>query len=457
MKGRLFIATLALSLVAILSLTGGSWSKSAAASGISDQSPEAAICVGTPVQCFADVLPGSSFFDNANHLYEQGIVGGYACGGAGEPCDASNRPYYRGGNNVSRAQMTKFVDNARTLPGIHIDTATDRQPLFVNTTALGSTAIVAAGSNMGVNGVSAGGQGINGQSQSGTGVLGSSSTGYGVVGASTDSDGVHGLTTGGGGAGVSGTGATAGVYGTGGGVGVEGRSTNGYGVYAASANGAGVYGNSGGSDGVLGVSDASGHNGVSGVHSGAGIAGNGIYGQSDYGYAGWFNGPVRATGGCCNAGELNTQIDDPLDPANKYLNHSAVQSTQATDLYMGHVTLDADGQAVVTMPAWFDALNKDFEYQLTCIGGYAPLYIAREIADNSFTIAGGKAGMKVSWQVTGIRHDPYTVQHPTSVEQDKAAPDKGKYLYPQEYGLPPTMGVGYAQTQQVDNNLKAAK
>jgi hypothetical protein len=71
-------------------------------------------------------------------------------------------------------------------------------------------------------------------------------------------------------------------------------------------------------------------------------------------------------------------------------------------LLAGNVTLDTKGETVVTMPAWFEALNTEFRYQLTAIGTPSPdLYIAEEITDNRFKIAGGKQGMKVSWLVTG--------------------------------------------------------
>ena len=62
--------------------------------------------------------------------------------------------------------------------------------------------------------------------------------------------------------------------------------------------------------------------------------------------------------------------------------------------------MDAAGEAWIEMPEWFDALNRDFRYQLTCIGGFAPVYIAEEIeetAGNQFKIAGGYSGLKVSW------------------------------------------------------------
>ena len=42
-----------------------------------------------------------------------------------------------------------------------------------------------------------------------------------------------------------------------------------------------------------------------------------------------------------------------------------------------------------------------------------------------FRIAGGLAGMKVSWQLTGIRKDAWTKAHPLVVEQDKPAGRNG--------------------------------
>ena len=79
-------------------------------------------------------------------------------------------------------------------------------------------------------------------------------------------------------------------------------------------------------------------------------------------------------------------IDHPLDPENKYLNHSFVESPDMKNIYDGVVTLDNNGEAVVTLPDWFDALNKDFRYQLTCIGGFASVYIAEKIQDKTLNI-----------------------------------------------------------------------
>lgn len=64
-------------------------------------------------QTFEDVPPGSVFYTYTERLSTRGIVGGYPCGGPGEPCDPQNRPYFRPANNVTRGQTTKFVDLSR--------------------------------------------------------------------------------------------------------------------------------------------------------------------------------------------------------------------------------------------------------------------------------------------------------------------------------------------------------
>ncbi len=74
------------------------------------------------------------------------------------------------------------------------------------------------------------------------------------------------------------------------------------------------------------------------------------------------------------------------------------------NIYTGNAILDNSGEAVVSLPKWFEALNADFRYQLTAIGAAAPnLHVAQEIANHQFSIGGGAPGMKVSWQVTGVR------------------------------------------------------
>ncbi len=128
------------------------------------------------------------------------------------------------------------------------------------------------------------------------------------------------------------------------------------------------------------------------------------------------------------------RIDHPLDPENKYLSHSFVESPDMMNIYNGNVTLNSNGEATITLPDWFEALNKDFRYQLTCIGGFAQVYIAEEIHNNAFKIAGGKQGLKVSWQVTGVRQDAYANAHRLKVEEVKPVEERGTLLHPEAFG-----------------------
>jgi hypothetical protein len=125
------------------------------------------------------------------------------------------------------------------------------------------------------------------------------------------------------------------------------------------------------------------------------------------------------------------------------------------NVYDGIVVLDRKGKAEIELPNWFGALNKDFRYQLTAIGAPGPnLYIAEEISDTTtnytsnnknsrFKIAGGTSGMKVSWQVTGIRKDPWANANRIQVEEDKPAKERGHYLHPDLYGQPEEKGISH--------------
>jgi hypothetical protein len=67
----------------------------------------------TPLeQIFADVPPENSFYLWIERLASRGIMGGYPCGGGGEPCDEQERPYFRPYNNVTRGQTSKIVAGA---------------------------------------------------------------------------------------------------------------------------------------------------------------------------------------------------------------------------------------------------------------------------------------------------------------------------------------------------------
>jgi hypothetical protein len=75
-----------------------------------------AIAAGLPAPpqeqwTFTDVPVGSTFWTWVESLASMGSIGGYPCGGPGEPCDAQLRPYFRPGNSVTRGQSSKIVAN----------------------------------------------------------------------------------------------------------------------------------------------------------------------------------------------------------------------------------------------------------------------------------------------------------------------------------------------------------
>jgi hypothetical protein len=73
----------------------------------------------------------------------------------------------------------------------------------------------------------------------------------------------------------------------------------------------------------------------------------------------------------------------------------------------------------VILPAYFEALNQDFRYQLTPMGQFAQAFVAERVKENRFVIKTNKPGVEVSWQVTGIRHDAYANEHRIKVEEPK--------------------------------------
>jgi hypothetical protein len=143
-------------------------------------------------------------------------------------------------------------------------------------------------------------------------------------------------------------------------------------------------------------------------------------------YSAYFDNDVIIGGNLRVFGTKNFRMDHPLDPANKYLDHAAIESSEVLNQYSGNVVLDGNGEGQVEFPEWFPAINVDFRYQLTAVGAPAPgLYVAKEIVDRSFTISGGKPGLKVSWQVTARRNDAYMKAHPFVVETEKPASERG--------------------------------
>lgn len=184
-------------------------------------------------------------------------------------------------------------------------------------------------------------------------------------------------------------------------------------------------------------------------NDGYGLVGNNTIGNhfallGTLGYAGDFVGNVRVKGALSTFSGTYT-IDDPLQPLSMTLSHAAVQSPDMKNIYDGVVTTDRDGFAAVELPEWFEALNGDFRYQLTVIGRFAQAIVDTEIAGNRFTIRTDRPNVKVSWQVTGIRHDPWANEHRIAVREEKPPDERGYYLAPEVYGQPRSKDAFWAK------------
>jgi hypothetical protein len=302
----------------------------------------------------------------------------------------------------------------------------------------------------------------NGTGGNGIGVWGSQDgSGWGVYGTSVSGRGVYGVASA-----TSGT--TYGVYG-------ESASTSGRGVYGVasatsgttygvygrsdSTSGTGVsgyaYATSGATFGVSGVSYSTSGTGVFGwasATSGAawGVWGRsastasnayGVYGEEPLGGAGH---AVFADGSLAATGAKLFQIDHPLHPETHYLNHFCTEGPEPYNVYRGTVVLDANGEAWVQLPDYFEAINRDPSYHLTAVGAPMPnLHVAVKIQNNRFKIAGGAPGKEVSWRVEAIRNDLWVQRYGYQTEQEKEDAIKGKYLNPELYGQPKERGIHY--------------
>lgn len=343
-----------------------------------------------------------------------------------------------------------------------------------------------ANNGFGVAGTSNNNHGIYASSVNAYGVSASSTEGLTGVYGSSASQGLAGIWGEGSGRGLFGVGGGTGVHGIGGRVGVYGESYNnqddgvfgqgktgvhgvgtdagvvgtsdsGIGVSGSSQNSAGLIGQSYSDYGVVGLStNGIGVSGTSSNHPGV-VAGSGngpgIVGLSGHSDAAQFYGSVYVAGLLTKAGG-GFKIDHPLEPANKYLSHSFVESPEMKNVYDGVVLLDANGEAIIELPTWFEALNHDFRYQLTPIGAPAPnLHIAQKISNNRFKIAGGELDLEVSWQVIGIRKDPWAEANRLLVEEEKPANERDYYLHPEVHGQPSEKGIAWARHEDVMRRL----
>ena len=256
----------------------------------------------------------------------------------------------------------------------------------------------------------------------------------------------------------TGTGLSGSCTGTGGGIGVEGNdhsSSSGIGVLATSDNGTGLKATAANSGQWAGYFQNTG--------SSAGSSGA-LYATSAQGFAIYalgiveFQGPLIVDGEASVEGTLNMNsnascssnmtvygylsksgggfmIDHPATPADKFLNHCFVESPEMLNVYRGRVVLDATGSATVALPTYFSAANASPEYILTPVGASMPnVHVSREVAGNTFQIAGGVPGKSVSWQVSAARADKWALANHPGVEINKTEAQKGKFMHPALFG-----------------------
>jgi hypothetical protein len=258
--------------------------------------------------------------------------------------------------------------------------------------------------------------------------------GDGVQGDSSEGNGVHGETT-------FGTAVLGEAVRSGGGppgIGVHGVSRRGPGVLgftqdhigtagAALGSGFGVYGlqlSPEAGSGVVGASNIG--DGITGIA----VTGVGVRGECRRGLAGLFEGDVNIAGSLTVDGPIfksggGFEIDHPLDPEHMVLRHSFVESPDMLNVYSGTVTTDDNGEAVVELPDYIEALNRDFRYQLTVVGQFAQAVVLHEVRDGRFTVATDHPNVKVCWQVTGVRRDQWADEHRIEVEKTRPTSKHG--------------------------------
>lgn len=229
--------------------------------------------------------------------------------------------------------------------------------------------------------------------------------------------------------------------------------------------------------GVLGVSNsnnnfAGSNQGVSGSSLGTNYWNVGTYGEAknaDYNYAiygratgttnvnyaGYFQGNVQINGNLSKSGGT-FKIDHPQDPENKYLIHSFVESPDMMNVYNGNIKTDASGKAIVTLPSYFEAENKDFKYQLTIVDEtqFAMARVSKKISGNQFEVMTDKPNIELSWQVTGVRQDAWANKNRVVAEVEKDAADKGHFLHPELFGAGDEKAIGPGRKLENPSTVK---
>ena len=380
---------------------------------------------GLPLTCTAFATTGANTFTG-----NQTVNGEVNIAGSLRAEDASFTTDVVASGEVSGA-TAKFTGAVAT----GTQTVTGNVTVAGDITAMGSTSLItgvagnfAASNATQVLGVT--------QSGSGSGIVAKSTTGEALDATSSDGIAIAGTST----ASSDGVGVGGTASGTGS-VGVNGISTGGRGVQGNSDTLGGVVGMSTTGDGLAGVT-------CTGCSGPAGVVGIGKL-------AGSFTGNVGVSGDFAVTGVKAFHIDHPLDPANRFLNHFAIESNEVLNTYSGNVTTDASGDALVELPEYFEALNTNYRYQLTVVGQFAQAIIFREIQNNNFVIKTDMPSVKVSWQVTGVRSDANLKAHPVPVEEEKTAQERGYYLTPEAFGQPEEKGLAWLYHPDLMRDAKA--
>jgi len=142
---------------------------------------------------------------------------------------------------------------------------------------------------------------------------------------------------------------------------------------------------------------------------------------------------MQVIGDLSVSNDKNFKIDHPLDPENKFLLHTCIESNERKTIYSGSITTNEDGLATVQLPDYFEALNKNHQYQLTVANEFAQAIIKSKVENNKFVIATDKPNIEVYWQVTGTRNDVNSKVRPFKVEVDKAQSERGLYIHPKAF------------------------
>lgn len=315
--------------------------------------------------------------------------------------------------------------------GVVANTANpDAAAVRASSTSTAASAVAILGESAGSNGAA-----VHGVA---TGTVGSGQIPTGVRGFASRGDGVWGYAQ------YAGDGGEA-YYGVLG----ESEGESGAGVYGAAYNPAGI------NVGVYALTYGSAGRALYAEANSDGVN-YGVYANttSASGYGLWSQGNAHVQGDATVSNDLTVsgvksfRIDHPLDPANRFLTHFCTESSEVLNLYSGNAQCDGQGEATVTLPAWFEEVNRDVRYQLTPIGASAPLFVKTKLNAGQFAIAGGQPGMQVSWQLTAIRSDRYVRAHAPTAESAKRATERGRYLHPDLYGEPADRAIAWEHRPQ---------